>query len=380
MTQQPPYTTRITAAGYSVTVTSRLSAVTGWSTRYFGPWWNATAADGGAREGQPAVFADVAPAELAQLTEVVLDQPHEKIPYAGSTLAHRREVDGTVTAAQPGQGLAFRYEPATGRLRVVGDGDTPVATAAARLARELLRGKLLADGWQILHASAAVRDGDTVLTLGGKGAGKTTTGLLLARAGWSLLANDRVFIRPDDGDGSLRVLPWPAAAAIGLGLLDALGLYDGVRNRTLAGQSLHPTQHQRVTDALAEGSRTPLFNDKGKELKPQFFPDQLTTWLGMPLATEGRAARVLFPRISADTAPTVLDDGREPAASDFFTEGTEDRYPDVFGLLPIQTDGGRAQRDDLAHRLSRLPGHGIALGHDTTANTAFLAGLTGPKA
>ncbi|MEU9606355.1 hypothetical protein [Streptomyces sp. NPDC048057] len=380
MTEQPPYTTRITAAGHTVTVTSRLSAVTGWSTRYFGPWWNATADTGPARQGEPAVAADVAPAELAQLTEVVLDQPHEKIPYAGSTLAHRREVDGTVTAAQPGQSLAFRYEPAAGRLRAVGDGDTPVATAAARLARELLRGRLLADGWQILHASAAVKDGDTVLTLGGKGAGKTTTGLLLARAGWSLLANDRVFIRPDTEDGTLRVLPWPAAAAIGLGLLDALGLYDGVRNRTLAGQQLHPTQHQRVTDALAEDSRTPLFNDKGKELKPQFFPDQLETWLGMPLATEGRAARVLFPRISPGAAPAAVDDGRELTADDFFTEGTEDRYPDVFGLLPAPGDGGKAQRDDLTHRLSALPRHGITLGHDTTANTAFLAGIAGPKA
>ncbi|MFE7133289.1 hypothetical protein ACFVIM_20755 [Streptomyces sp. NPDC057638] len=376
MTGHPPYTTRITAAGHSVTVTSHLPAVTGWSTRYFGPWWNATAAaDGTAREGEPEVSADVAPAELAQLAEVVLDQPHEKISYAGSTLTHRREADGTVTAAQPGQSLAFRYDPAAGQLRVAGADDTPVATAAARLARELLRGKLLADGWQILHASAAVKDGDTVLTLGGKGAGKTTTGLLLARAGWSLLANDRVFIRPDTQDGSLRVLPWPAAAAIGLGLLDALGLYDAVRNRTLAGQRLHPTQHQRVTDALAEGSRTALFSDTGKELKPQFFPDQLDTWLGMSLATGGRAAHVLFPRINPGIAPAAVDDGRELIAADFFTEGTEDRYPDVFGILPVQGDGGRAQRDDLAHRLSQLPRHGVTLGHNSRANADFLAGL-----
>ncbi|MGA4840996.1 hypothetical protein [Streptomyces sp. G45] len=42
------------------------------------------------------------------------------------------------------------------------------------------------------------------------------------RAGWRLLADDRVLVRPD-GDG-VRVLPWPSAAAIGVGLLDALGL------------------------------------------------------------------------------------------------------------------------------------------------------------
>ncbi|MEW1547327.1 hypothetical protein [Streptomyces tsukubensis] len=375
------YTTRITAAGHSVTVTSHLLAVTAWSTRYFGPWWNATAPDRSstAETTGPVVVADVAPTETSQLTAVVLDQPHGQILYAGSTLVHRCEADYTVTAAQPGLNLAYQYEPAGGRLRVVGAEDTSVAAAAARLARELLRGRLLADGWQILHASAAVKDGDTVLTLGGKGAGKTTTGLLLARAGWSLLANDRVFIRPDSDHGGLRVLPWPAASAIGLGLLDALGLYDDVRNRVIAGQQLHPTQHQRVTDALAEGSCAPLWNETGKELKPQFFPDQLTTWLGMPLATEGRAARVLFPRINPDTAPAVIGDGRELTAADFFTEGTEDRYPDVFGLLPARGDNGRARRDDLAHRLSGLPRHGVTLGHDTQLNTAFLTELVGSQ-
>jgi predicted ATPase len=43
---------------------------------------------------------------------------------------------------------------------------------------------LLADGWTLLHASAAVRDGQTVLTFGSKGAGKTTTALALATRGW----------------------------------------------------------------------------------------------------------------------------------------------------------------------------------------------------
>ncbi|MGX2997395.1 hypothetical protein JNUCC64_24555 [Streptomyces sp. JNUCC 64] len=368
-----PYATRITTASRAVTVTSGILSIPVWSQRYFGSWWNAARVSGPVTG--PVVAADVDVAELSQLTRDVLDHPHESTQYAGASMLHRRERDGTVTAAQPGHDLAFRYQPGERRLRIVGGDDTPVATAAARLARELLRSQLLTDGWTILHASAAVKDGHAVLTLGGKGAGKTTTGLLLARSGWRLLANDRVFVRPEDG--GVRVLPWPAAAAIGLGLLDALGLYDTVRDRVLAGERLHPTQHRSVTDALTSGTREPVWNEKkGKELKPQFFPDQIGTWLGMPLATEGQAARVLFPRITTGEDPAVVDDGRELDAADFFTASTDDRYPDVFGLIPASTETSRAQRDDLVQRLSKLPRHGITLGHDVEANTAFLTSLT----
>ena len=75
----------------------------------------------------------------------------------------------------------------------------------------------------MLHASAVVRGGHAVLALGGKGAGKTMTALLLARyCGWRLLANDRIFVcggpdgvrscpgrlppRSDSGSGCARPL------------------------------------------------------------------------------------------------------------------------------------------------------------------------------
>lgn len=41
-----------------------------------------------------------------------------------------------------------------------------------------------------IHAFAAARQGQAVLLVGGMGAGKTTTGISLLRAGWSLLSND----------------------------------------------------------------------------------------------------------------------------------------------------------------------------------------------
>jgi hypothetical protein len=216
-------------------------------------------------------------------------------------------------------------------------------------------------------------DGNTVLTLGGKGAGKTTTALLLARSGRGLLANDRVFVRPD-GQGGVRVLPWPSAAAIGLGLLDAAGLYDGVRERVLAGEGLHPTQHPSVTDALTHGRRAPIRNSSGKELKPQFFPDQLATWLGLTLATEGRASHVLFPTVNKAATPAVVTDGRALGEGDLFTASTEDRYPDVFGLAPAPGPAASAASTTL-QLLTSLPHHSISLGHDVKTNTDFLVQL-----
>ncbi|TVL90261.1 hypothetical protein [Streptomyces sp. SAJ15] len=157
-----------------------------------------------------------------------------------------------------------------------------------------------------------------------------------------------------------------------LGLLDALGWYDQIRERVQRGEQLHPTQHQKVTDALRSGSRTPLWKESGKELKPQFFPDQLATWLGLTLATEGHAARLLFPQITRGAEPAPLDEDRTVRGTDFFTAGTEDRYPDVFGLLPADLPG----TEPLLELLGELPRHAMMLGHDVKANTAFLQQIT----
>ncbi|MFD6532118.1 hypothetical protein [Streptomyces sp. NPDC060184] len=359
--------TRISpTGGQAVTVVSRKAAVTDWSLRYFGSWWSATAVDPADVNG-PVVAADVDPDQVDQMTAHVTAAGNPvETEFAGDWLIHRADEDGVVAAAQPDSGLAYQWTPHTNRLVIAGRDEITVATAAARLAREVVRGRLLADGWQILHASAATRpDGATVLALGDKGAGKTTTGFLLARAGWRLLANDRIFVRVLDGQ--VRILPWPSAAAIGFGLLDALGLYEPVRRRVLDGEPTHPTQHQRVTDALVAGDRTPLWRASGKELKPQFFPDQLTTWLGMDLATEGHAAGILFPSIQAGATPVPAETTRGVQPADFFNAATEDRYPDIFGLLPLT-----GPTPELIRALDALPHQALILGHDTTAATALL--------
>lgn len=366
------HATRIaTADGQAVTVTSQTKAIADWAGRYLGAWWLATPTTDAATGA--IVIGEVDPELTEELTANVLRGTPRSCEYAGAAMLYVRDGDDVVTAAQPGEQLAYRWEPGSHRLLVLGADETSVATAVSRLAREVVRGQLLAAGWQIMHASAVTNQaGATLLTLGGKGAGKTSSAFLLARAGWRLLANDRVFVRVNSEAGAIRILPWPSAAAAGVGLLSALGLFQPVRQRLLAGERMHPTQKQAVADALTTGDTTPLWKDAGREreLKPQFFPDQLSSMLGMTLATEGHAVGLLFPQINPGAEPALLDASRAVREDDFFTASTEDRYPDVFGLLPIAGSGSRSA--DLAGRFDALPYQALTLNHDTAANAAVL--------
>ncbi|MFF2653597.1 hypothetical protein [Streptomyces sp. NPDC058045] len=372
-----PTATRLHAADASVTVLSNTASVTDWSRRYFGSWWNAFEVPAESICTGPLVIADVDSSAYVDLAELVDDRPHQEVTYAKAKTLLARDGAGTITAVSPDEGLAYRSEPETGRLTIAGRAAEPVALAAARIARELIRATLLREGWTLLHSSAVVRDGKALLTFGSKGAGKTTTALLLASKGFELLANDRVFVRPN-GD-ELQVLPWPSAAAIGLGLLDALGLYDVVRDRLKSGEQLHPTQHQDVTDSLLAGRREPLWEPGGKrEKKVQVFPDQFATWFGMQLTTGGRAAGLLFPRIDPAAVPALTDGDRALGEDDFMSGATEDRYPDIFGLAQgIDGGGNELARATVAERLAHLPHHQVVLGHDTAANADFLAKLAG---
>ncbi|MFC7982798.1 hypothetical protein [Streptomyces sp. NPDC057336] len=364
--------TRLHAADVNITMVSNTPAVTDYARRYFGPWWNAFEVLPERVCAARVVFADVDANQYAALQALVETCPHEETTYAKAATLVARDTEGTITAVSPALQLAYRHEPATGRLSVIGAESEPVALAAARIARDALRGLLLRDGWTLLHASAVTDNCRTVLTFGEKGAGKTTTALALANLGWQLLANDRVFVRPDDG-GQLRVLPWPSAAAIGLGLLDALGWYDVARKRLEAGEALHPTQHPDVTDAVLAGRREPLWEPGGKrERKVQVYPDQFADWFGLKLATGGLAQAVLFPQIRRDAAPAVEGCRRVLRDADFMHGATEDRYPDILGLAPAGGSGSSDARQSVGYHLDKLTQHTVILGHDLAANAAFL--------
>lgn len=365
---------RMNAAEAAVTVTSSTKPVTDWCARYVQPWWDAAEVPAETTRTSPLLEAEVSPEQYEELAADVMAAPHTSTLYARAhTLVARDVAGGVISAISPDEKLAYRSEPATGRLTIYGHETEPVATAAARLAREAMRGVLLRAGWSVLHASAVTFDNRVVLALGDKGDGKTSTALTLAtRCGGQLLANDRVFVRREPS-GGVWVLPWPSAAAIGLGLLDALGWLDVARKRLESGEALHPTQHQAVTDALLAGSRTSLWDGR-RELKAQVFPDQFPDWFGVPLSTGGRAAHLLFPKVVADATPSLAEAERSLAGTDFMRGRTEDRYPDIFGLAGGIDGGGQpAERDEVTARLAQLPAHSAILGHDLDANGARLA-------
>ncbi|WP_329217987.1 hypothetical protein OG352_17445 [Streptomyces sp. NBC_01485] len=368
---------RLEAADAAVDVVSADKAVTDWTTRYFGPWWKAADVPADSVCTGPLVIAEVDPGKYADAALAVTQARNESTTYAKAQLLLTRDVAaGVILGVQPGESLAYRSEPDVGSLVISGCDTEPVATATARLAREVMRGMLLRAGWSVLHASAVVREGGVVLTFGQKGAGKTTTALALAnRYGWGLLANDRVFVRPNE-TGGVDVLPWPSAAALGLGLLDALNWFEIARERLQGGEQLHPTQSRRVTDALLAGDREPLW-ENGKELKVQVFPDQFERWFSVPLATGGEAAALVFPRIEVGADPAEEDSYRSLSGGDFMSGETEDRYPDVFALARVDGGGTEESRHEVAHRLAELPHHSVVLGHDVAANGDFLAKLTG---
>ncbi|MFE4669390.1 hypothetical protein ACFRI7_31665 [Streptomyces sp. NPDC056716] len=374
-----PHAVRLDIADATTTVMSADQAITDWTARYFGPWWNATPVAPDHITAGPAVIAGVDSDRYQHMALDVTQAPHTSVEYAKAQhLITRDEATGVIRALCPQHQLCYRSEPGRGQLHIVGRDTESVATATARLARETVRGSLLRDGWAVLHASAVVgQDGGTILTFGHKGAGKTTTALALAvHQGLRLLANDRVFVRPRTADEGVDVLPWPSAAAIGLGLLSALNWFDIAQERLRGGEQLHPTQHQKVTAALLAGQRTPLW-DHGKELKAQVFPDQFERWFSLPLATGGKAAALLFPRIEADATPAMEDSLRSLGDDDFMSGRTEDRYPDVFALTQVDGGGTEKARQEVAQRLGALPHHSVVLGYDMAANVDLLAEVVG---
>lgn len=85
------------------------------------------------------------------------------------------------------------------------------------------------DGWICLHASAADRGGHTVAIVGDSGAGKTTMALALAgRPDWRFLGNDRLMVKLDPRDGSLRAVALPCPVRLNAGTLRGLAI-DGAR-------------------------------------------------------------------------------------------------------------------------------------------------------
>ncbi len=362
---------RLSVAGTTVTVRSPLPAVVERVARYVGPWWDV--APGQATTG-PVVTARLGGIE--DLEREVAGGAWREVPYPRAATRYARLRAGTnVVAVTPTERLAFRYIPSTGRMEVHGPEPEALIRAGVRAARELVRAQLITAGWVVLHASAVVAaDGRAVLVLGGRGAGKSTAAFTLASRGARLLGNDRVFARAR-GDGAVELAPWPSGAAVGLGLLGALGWTRIVRQRLPGGAEPHPSQDAKVTAAIAAGCTERLGAD-GRELKAHLRPHEFAEWFDVACASSGRVAAVFFPAVREGVVPGI-DVGRRVAVSesDFMMGDQEDSYPDIFGLTDGQVGGTAHARAAVAAALGRLPTHAVILGHEPGANAAFLTSL-----
>ncbi|MGH3937913.1 MAG: hypothetical protein ACRDTG_04645 [Pseudonocardiaceae bacterium] len=362
----------IRAGDAVVTVITTETAVMEWLASYLGSWWTVReqrSTDG--VSGSPVLCCSLDPTAYRSTHEQVRCQPHQVVQFARKPIQVAGRSDG-VHAIDPGEQVAYRSTRETGQVDIYAVDSLGLCLAAARIARELVRAQLEAGGWSILHASAVVKEDSALLTVGTKGAGKTTAALLLARDGWQLLANDRVFIHP----ATLALLPWPSAAAFGIGLLHAHGLLDNVRERITLGYELHPTVARAVVTAISDGRTEALTDEHGKELKPQFFPHQLVDWLGLRLARSATACHLLFPRINPTGQPALEPTPRTLTTTDFFDPAGDDRYPDFLGLARISPEQRHQMWAQIGHRVEYLPHRGVLLNHDTARSRQLLATLT----
>ncbi|MGH4014067.1 MAG: hypothetical protein ACRDSL_09095 [Pseudonocardiaceae bacterium] len=372
-TSPAPHALRISAADAVVTVLTTEAAVADWLTSYLGSWWTVqelpTAAD---VSDVPVLRCSLDPAAYRSAHEHAHSQPHHVVEFARKPILVASRFDA-VHAIDPDEQVDYHAaQNGVRQVTLVGAESLGLCLAAARIARELVRVELEASGWSILHASAVVHDHSALLSVGPKGAGKTTAALLLARDGWQLLANDRVFLHP----ATLALLPWPSAAALGIGLLHAHGLLDGVHERITTGHQLHPTVNPTVVAAISDGRTEALIDEYGKELKPQFFPHQLVDWLGLHLARSATAGQLLFPRIDPTAQPGLEPTSRSLTSSDFFDPASDDRYPDFLQLARISPEQRHQTWLRVVQRVEALPHRAVLLNHDAARSRQLLATLT----
>jgi hypothetical protein len=370
------FATRLSVDGANALIVSHASSVTRWAVRYIGPWWGATTVQASDLDAfnDPVITAEIDTDQYADIASRIFSGRYEVATYARATVLVSRIGKPLVMACAPTERLALRARPTTGQIEIFGADPLTVSVAASRFARDVIKALLERNGWVPVHASAVVRMDRCLLVLGPARTGKTTLAMLLARTHkWDLLANDRAFVRVDHG--FVRVLPWPTAAAIGLGLLDALGWFDIASARIRDGEQPYPTQNDRVTAALHDQIRGPLHEDGDRELKAQVFPDQLKSWFGIRLASTGRVAGLLFPSVVPDARPAALGHLDSMDEANVIDADAESGYPDILDLAVVDAEARDRALDAVRHHLLRVPRYQLTLSHDATGNARLLETL-----
>ena len=114
-------------------------------------------------------------------------------------------------------GLRLELGDTAARLALWGEGRGDVSELRHGLYVALTEA-LRASGLVPLHAAVAARDGECVAWLGASGAGKSTTLLYAAAAGWRAIAEDLCWLEPE----SLRVHGWDRGVRCLPGTLERL--------------------------------------------------------------------------------------------------------------------------------------------------------------
>ncbi|WP_433892730.1 hypothetical protein [Streptomyces sp. CA-111067] len=325
--------------------------------RYLAPWWSPKDLTTGAEPtARVALQTDPQLYQLAVNAFLEAPSPPREGRYAGRRVLHTTGPDGTVRAMAPDDGLAYHVRGTS--VTVTGRNTKVVALAACRVAVDLVWGLMEAQGYTLLRASSATSGGKAVLALG-PGSGPSTTALLMAADHhYGLQATEAVFARVE-ADGTISTRPWASSIAVGLGLLDALGWYDIVRDRQARGDILHPGTYRQVRQALAEGRRIPLIGSRGQELTVHLFPDQVWHWFGVVPTHAATAAAVLV--TAADTSLALPARSRAPTvnADDVLMPAPEGGDP--LGLRPLPPATHRVNADRLVQALAALPHHSVDL-------------------
>lgn len=302
--------------------------ITDYARRYLGAWWPHSDRSGPRTDASLCVLED---SELANRMKDAVDQeglPTDFYQRRAAKVVHTAR--GRIVADESGSVIGSDVR----RKRAVLVSPAPDRSLACRIIRDLATSEVERSGWTLLHAAAVAKDGAGVLVVGAKGAGKTTASLALARAGWSIVSNDRTLLGRS-AVGGWSLVSWPTTCNLGLELLHAMNWDQRLRAELERDPSIAQSQKGPVVDAIAAGATTAVVSG-GREHKWHYLPEEMVAWHGVTLAPSADLRVVLAPLVDLSSDASGVRDApvRGLTGIDLDTIDRARLFPDVLGVSP----------------------------------------------